>query len=130
MTPVPNEKPLVLIVEDDTAEQSQYRRLLGNTVKTLSACNIAAGKQAILNHQDGKNVFSIVVMDGRLENNIRPDSLELIRMLRDGGFSGPIIAASSSKYFREKMKLAGCSHESQKKDIPWLVLKIISETKE
>lgn len=123
-------RKVILIVEDNIFKIKYFTNAinaeLGETVEVLVATKIPMANVYISGRTIGsEKPLSVVVMDGCLENNERPDTLPLIEKLLEFQFKGPIIAMSASPEFREQMMKAGCTHASEKVDVPSLVVRLI-----
>ena len=125
-------RKVILIIEDSIPQIDYFTRgfelKLGETVEVLVATSILMANVYISGRTIGsEKPLSIVVMDGCLNRKHQLDTLPLIEDLLRFGFKGPIIAMSASPEFREKMMAAGCTHVSEKVDVPSLVTQLIAE---
>lgn len=62
-----------------------------------------------------KDEISGMILDGCIPGDT-PNTLPFIQMAREDGFTGQIVAASSSEFYRQMMMQAGCSDQSPKSD--------------
>lgn len=100
----------ILIVEDDQDWQQAYRRALGDRWTLLSALTLNEGKELFLGNPD----IALIVVDACIQKD-EPNAMGWVKEIRlRGGFSGPMIAASRSEYFRELLLNAGCDHQAEK----------------
>lgn len=99
----------ILIVENDPA----VYRMLGSTlarrhpITTVNATN----------HREARDHFKaftphVIVMDGRILDGETP---ALVKEFREQGFTGPIVANSSSYDVQDELIKAGCDHASPSK---------------
>ncbi len=100
----------VLIFEDLPFLQRHYAKALDGKVVVVSACSVAQAEEAWRDNRDA----ALIVMDACLEGE-EPDTIALLREIRLE-FDGPIVAASSNKYFCDELIAAGCSHKLRCKD--------------
>lgn len=122
----------ILIVEDSVPRIDYFTQAiklkLGETVEILVATTLMSANMYIVGRSGtSEKPLSIVVMDGCLNSKNQPDTLPLIENLLKFQFKGPIIAMSAHPEFREKMMAAGCTHVSEKVDVPSLVTQLITE---
>ncbi len=92
----------ILIIEDDINHIEKYEAELGGKVELILAETVVDAKRLFDENTD----VAAVVVDGCLTDGGEPDTLEVVRHIRRTGFSGPMIANSSThnKLLRE----AGC----------------------
>ncbi len=64
-------------------------------------------------------------MDGCVNNEEHIDSVPLIEKIKES-YDGYMIAASSLPLYRRMMIEAGCTHESTKDNIPYMVKKLLN----
>ncbi len=114
-----SEKPKVLIVEDRGDYQEKYRMRLGEKVLLLQAKDLQTGERLFLENPD----IVLVVMDACVPG-VEPNSVPLIRKVRKT-FNGPMIAASMDPSYRRLLVEQGCSHQSPKDDVSFLVCQIL-----
>ena len=67
--------------------------------------------------------LAAIVMDACVPGD-KPTTPPLVWKFRQS-FTGPIIAVSSSRVFREQLKAAGCDHACEKEDVPQELLRIL-----
>jgi len=113
--------PRVLVAEDNSDLRQIYARQL--TLLGLEVVGVGNGRDAVdlalAAHQAG-NPFDLILMD--LEMPI-VDGYEATRRIRDGGFTGPILALSgysSDDYRLDSIKM-GCN-DCLCKPIDWIQL--------
>lgn len=112
----------VLVLDDDRAWLEDYEKALCGKVLALSTRLISETRQRFAEHTD----IAVIVLDGRLDDPESMYSYALATELRRQ-FNGPMIAASGSKEYREELIRAGCDHQSEKADVPNLVLKLLTD---
>jgi CheY-like chemotaxis protein len=115
-----NEKPKVLIVEDDEALQSCFELDLQDSARILAACSMQHARKQFAQHPD----LAMIVMDACVPGN-HPTTLPLVREFREQ-FQGPIIAVSSIDHYRKALLAAGCDHECDKSDVGATVLRLLA----
>lgn len=116
---MPANAPKVLILEDEQGLQDMYQETLDEKVTILAAVRTEEGRRLLEAHPD----TALVVMDGQVPGI--PDTPSLVREIRKT-FPGPIIASSSRPDLQEKLMAAGCTHESEKREVPQLVLQLLN----
>jgi DNA-binding NtrC family response regulator len=115
--------PLVLIVDDLKSE-------LRHHAETLAQYGIRSVRAATLQELDDvfdkyRNELEAVILDGCLEDH-QPDTIEFVYRAVSSGFSGYLVAASSSGHYRERMVLAGCTHQSPKEEVAVFVADLLT----
>jgi len=103
------EKPKVLIVEDDKAWSELIRRGLGDKVLILFAHSLAEGEEVFRKNLD----IDLIIMDACVPGD-KPNAQFLVRDIRKT-FTGPIIAMSSMPTYRKVLLAAGCDYEVEEK---------------
>lgn len=88
---------------------------------SLVAGNKKMASELFFQHKD---TLKFICLDGCLQNTRVWDTKDLIDLFLGEGFSGHIIAMSSSEDFREEMVKAGCKHACPKADVPGLISKL------
>jgi len=68
---------------------------------------------------------NLIVMDACVCSR-RPNSMPLIKRLREAGYKNPIIAASESDKCSDLLLEAGASHKAEKREVPKLVLQLLN----
>ena len=66
-----------------------------------------------------------IILDGCIPGD-RPNTISFIDIVRQFGFTKPIIAASSSERYRANMMSWGCSHQAPKELAAELVIDLLS----
>ncbi len=110
----------VLIVEDDEELLSKYREWLEEDVPGVEVRRAKDQVDARANITR-RGPFDLIIMDGMVPN---PDAtkqteesrwtFDLIRWIRQQGFTGPIVGNSSERDFGPKMTDAGCDYFAHK----------------
>ena len=95
----------VLIVEDEDCYIDRYTDALTGKVVLLFADNVA---NAIRMFDENTDV-AVVVMDACLSSGSMPNSMPVVKHIREAGYTGDIIANSSS--FNRTLKAVGCNLE-------------------
>lgn len=118
-----NALPKILSVEDDRATQSLYAELLKDTAHVLAAMTVEDGFRLFKEHPD----IRIVVMDGDVPNDGML-TYTLTGEIRRAGFTGPMIASSSSQMFRDLLIAYGCDQAAAKSSVPEIVTALLART--
>lgn len=114
--------PTVFIVEDDLDTQKTYTEALGSLVRIITATSI---EEAERKWEQYKLIITLVVMDGCVQSHTL-NTPPLVQKIRET-FDGPILAASSSKHYRDVLMQCGCTHSPERKQfVPALVLEILN----
>lgn len=109
----------VLIVDDDTSLQAQWREALDGKVELISAVSIAQAQELF----NSNRRLSAIVMDACVPGN-QINTEFLVKKFGES-YHGPIIAISTMPEYRRRLILAGCSHESSKEYLTQDLLKIL-----
>lgn len=113
--------PVVLVVDDTDSHMSLLMSLLHDRAEVLWAPRLAEGQKFFEENRGG---LAVIIMDGCVESS-QLDTLPLIKSIRQAGYTGPMIACSADRGYRGRMVEAGCSHESEKLDLPTLVFELL-----
>jgi len=115
----------ILIVEEDTRWQRSHQRDLsdrvGGKILIIKALTIQKAEEHFVANPD---IAAIVVSPCVCPCNIQgqPVVSALVKLVKKfrKTFSGPIIVATSVHFqdWRLKLRYAGCSHKSEKSDLP------------
>jgi DNA-binding NarL/FixJ family response regulator len=116
-----NEKPKILIVEDDEALQSCFELELQDSARILAAFSLQQARKQFAQNPD----IAIIVMDACVPGN-HPTALPLVREFREQ-FQGLIIAVSSIDHYRKELLAAGCDQECDKSDVGETVLRLLAK---
>lgn len=103
----------ILVVEDVNSWQVFYREALGNC--GLDVFVTGKSKEAV--HMVRNLDIAVIVMDGILgwDENLPDGTTEnLVREIRAWGFTGWILAASSSRTINKVLLQAGCDESAEK----------------
>ncbi len=112
--------PKVLIVEDGRGYQAHWSTRLRGKVEILSAYTIREAETLFFSSVD----ITAIVMDACVPGE-SPTTPPLVQKMRET-FFGPIIAASSSEYYRQELMDAGCDHECTKTEVPQKIMEILN----
>lgn len=117
---VNREFPKVLLVEDD----SLYRDIIkgdlkGKSLVILEAESIEIAEKLFAGNPD----LAAILMDACVPGKC-PTTLPLVEKIRET-FQGPIIAISSDREYRQKLRMAGCSHSCDKHDAHLMLTEIL-----
>ncbi|MEK7574787.1 MAG: response regulator [Patescibacteria group bacterium] len=104
-------KKKVLIVEDDRVVQSGYCRALDDRVALLHAFSIEQAR--IMFHANSG--LALIVMDGFMPGDV--STIPLVHEFRAAGFTGPMLASSTSAEISLKLVEAGCSYKCPKRGV-------------
>lgn len=112
----------ILLVEDDARAREVIVKAFTHdwpdSLVVHEAETIARAKELFQQH--GAEL-DLILMDACVPGN-SPNTMGLVKSIRDGGFSGPMICISSlTKYGAELME-AGCNSYHTKRDIAGLVI--------
>jgi len=110
----------VLIVEDSEIYQKEWKKRLSGKVKILSAFTIEKAKKIFSENSD----IALIVVDSCVPG-VKINTQPLVRKFRES-FKGPMIAASSGFYNKEKLTSAGCNHRSDKDGVPGKIREVLS----
>lgn len=111
-------RPTILVVDDNEALLEALSIGLAEKYRVLVAAKHETVLQILEREQEP---IAIILMDGCLDErssralNGRPDTLELIRRIKDRGFTGRLIATSQRSEFRLMQMQAGCHEQCEKK---------------
>lgn len=122
-------KTKILVFEDDSRVTDRYQeRLAGEPVEII--CAQLPG-EAMECYEEHKDTVDIIVMDACLADN-KPDTIPLVRHIRESGFTGHMIANSSEALFNHELIKAGCDlwvRYSNKYDVPDLLIELLKKLK-
>jgi CheY-like chemotaxis protein len=108
--------PKILIVEDDGSAQDRYEKNLPG-FDLVQAETYAEGLRLFQVHM---SYLDAIVLDGDLGG--AESGWTLAELFREVGFRGPMIAASHSTEYQQKLLEAGCNHQVKwKHDVPDLL---------
>lgn len=115
----------ILIIEDDLGWQTKYRTELPPTVEIIEVTDHETAATVVAQLVNGTTTFDAIVFDGCLYGD-NFDTAPYVRILKDSGFTGPMIATSSNPSVRTWLLEAGCTYEARHKEtIPRLLKKIL-----
>lgn len=112
--------PVIFIVEDNADTVEAYTEVLRGSAVVVAATTVPEAEAVIASGIP----FAAVLMDGCLTGH-ELETEPLVRLLRDGGFPGPVIATSSRSEFQERLLAAGCDHACDKGDAWKLALELL-----
>ena len=101
----------ILIVEDGCSFQDMYERDLEG-YHLLQAYTLQQGRDLFRASADE---IEIVILDGSLGNNEFGDVLA--KEIREAGYTGPMIATSSSSALNNQLFQSGCNYAARKEDV-------------
>lgn len=101
----------VLMVDDREQNHAKLRPLLVGKVELVSALTIEEAERLFENGEQ----FDAIIMDACVPGN-RPTTVPLVEMIRRGGFTGPMIAASSVWFYCKKLVEAGCDYQIENRN--------------
>jgi DNA-binding response OmpR family regulator len=105
-------KKLVLLVEDHQSTGENMKLLLEyEDFEVIWATNTLDALKAF---DSNKDQLTAIVLDGYLENTSRDTTIPLIVYMKAQGFSGYMLAASSSSEMRREMMVVGCTDHCPK----------------
>jgi CheY-like chemotaxis protein len=108
-------KKLVLLVEDDEVVGQAIKLLLEDDGwEVVWAKDRYEARDLYTAH---KHEITAAVFDGYLEKTCGGNTFEIIRIMREDNFKGPMIAASSNPDMRKDMIRAGCTDQCPKDSI-------------
>jgi len=111
----------ILIIEDDLMIQSLFARCLEDRFDIEAAYTL---EEAEKKFEAGQGAFSLIVVDACL-GGAGLETLSLVCKMSTS-FRGPIIASSSCSENRRIMLRSGCTHETEKMNVPRLVAKLLN----
>lgn len=104
---------LILVADDDPEVIKLYEKGLNFSHTTvLTATTLDQLSEAFDEHTAD---IDVIVLDGCIPGDTL-NTISFIERARTGGFKNPIIAASSSHLYQQKMMDSGCSHQADKVD--------------
>ena len=108
-------KKTVFIIEDEESWLKLWKEEISQEkVEIKEASNLIDAEDMLFGKK--RDNFDAVVMDGWIGGQ---NTLSVISRIREElGYTGPILAASSSPDFRITMIRHGCDHEAPKEKIP------------
>lgn len=113
-------KKRILIVEDSRGDVQFWLTVLGDRVEGVHAMSI----EAVMNFIEIDQNFDMIVMDCCVPGS-DPNTMELVRWIRNIPFTRPILANSSVKEYTKELVKVGASHECRKDDVPQFIVKIL-----
>ena len=108
----------ILVIEDDEENLvliigALISKLCITKEQILIASDVPSAREAFLKYQPQ---IVAICLDGCLNSQGIPDTFELSHEFKQAGFSGPIVAMSSSRFTRQEMlENGGCTHEVEVK---------------
>lgn len=115
----------VLLLEDDQRWLQRYREgLQGLPISILEVTKVSEAQDIM-----SSRTVDIVVVDGQLEDSEIVKTCAFVARLREDGFAGQMIAASSDLRWCKKLMQAGCDHSiaEGKWDLPQKVTQILGQ---
>ncbi len=112
----------ILIVEDAPAHINLYISVISDKASVLIANNV---KEAVSMFDANLDVAA-VVMDACLNSHGIPDTIEIIKHIRESGYKGDIVANSSC--YNEELRNAGCNigcTDANKKITPMKLIELL-----
>lgn len=105
----------VLVVDDEPIAAQIVKaisgRLLGGVLEVIGAQNLT---DAELLFQEHAPDLKCIMVDACLVGDT-PDTEPFVRMVREAGYTGPMIAISRDEHYCDQLVAAGCSHQCHKK---------------
>lgn len=98
----------VLFVEDDDGGYFSMTKNLQEIVERFRATSCESALQLFHASRSIILAFDAIVWDGEVNDGL---TFKAIKEVRDAGFTGPMIAASSNSDWRREQLDAGCDHE-------------------
>lgn len=122
-------KTKILVIEDDPWVTDRYQeRLAEESVEIIIA---QLPFEAMECYEEHKGTIDIIVMDACLSDH-KPDTIPLVRHIRESGFTGHIIANSAEVLFNRELIKAGCDlweRDSNKYNVPDLIIELLKKLK-
>lgn len=103
--------PKVLIVEDEAAYQNAYLETLKGWAEIIPVYGLQEAELLFEAHQD----VSVIIMDDCLRSGV-PNTLQLVKKIRESGYTGKIIATARDQEHNRLLLEAGCTHKSGKRE--------------
>lgn len=113
----------ILIVEDSAEYQQKFSDALSEKFELLQAFTLPEG---IALFEARSDELAAVAMDACVPGD-SPNSMSVIRYIRDTGYTGPVIAISSLREYRMVLMAVGCDYECPKADFPLFLLKVLEK---
>jgi hypothetical protein len=124
-----NMQNVVLLVEEEDAIRNGWRWMLEHCsveggIHVLDVGDLPRFYEVF---EEQKAVIALIAWDGLIRGDV--SHAVAIQWARAAGFTGPMLACSSSPDIREKQMTAGCSHEVEKKtDVPKVAIGLLGKT--
>ena len=121
---IPAPSPLVLLADDlPEVLESWVNTLTEYGVPCMTASTLEGLNRGFALYKDD---ISAIILDGCIPGHAL-NTERFILGARAGGFTNPIIAASSSWLYRDLMVEAGCSHQAPKGSAAHLAADLLSK---
>ena len=104
---MPNKKR-ILVVEDNKSAHLLWSKFFVGIASVSFAFDIEQAKNMFLSEK-----FDIIVMDCCVPGH-SPNTMDLVVLMRQSGFKGPILANSSVHKYTSLLILSGASHSCTK----------------
>lgn len=118
----------ILIVEDKESEQTlmayRLRKVFGESLVLLQAETLSEAVELFRSHHAS---LDLIILDACVPGD-KPTTIPLVRMWRAGGFTKPMIAASSERLFCRMLVEAGCDEGCSKEDAPNVAKRLLLGT--
>jgi CheY-like chemotaxis protein len=115
--------PVVLIADDLPRIIGDWTtRLADYGIDVVAATSLEELDTAYARHQ---HEIAAVILDGCIPGD-SVNTIGFIKAARAGGFTKPIVAASSLWEYRDMMMYAGCSHQAPKEQAADLIADLLS----
>lgn len=101
----------ILVVEDSADWHRIYRRSFGNLGTVVIATTREEAERLFTEHRDS---LALVIMDACLTEDGGPDTMLIVRKMRESGYTGIIIGASSIDEYNKLLMEAGCDVSEKK----------------
>lgn len=107
----------VIIFEDHERVLQVYRELADDleSVTFIFCTNVIDATPGFLRqHFEAEEHPAVVVMDACLPGDT-PNTIPLVRAIRQMGYSGPLVAVSSDDHYNQLLCQVGCDHALESK---------------
>jgi hypothetical protein len=115
-------RPLIVVVEDQIENWRVHMRpWLWNATQVRYANNLVGAEELFKRYKDD---IALIAMDACIPGD-KPNSMPFVRMVRAAGFTGPMVAMSSTYEGQQALVDAGCDYHCDKDKVGPFVLKLL-----
>lgn len=111
----------VLVVEDRDVDFWKIEKGFGGKVVIMRAETQSEARKFLQENSD----IDLIVMDFRVPGGTTPNTILLVKEIKESGYNKPIIASSLMFYNRQQLIKAGATHETEKDEVAELALSLL-----